>query len=220
MAMSGAVEETRAFAAIRQREVNLSASNGSGIEIGPPASVKYHRLVDSRHLRTVVTWRRAAFLVPLITTAFALTLVADAVAPDRSTALEAMPTPPQTCTSSLQALIDATPTGGTLTVPACIYRESVTIRQPITINGYGAIIDGRDTAGNLVRSTWLSVAANDVTVRGFTMRYANGTYATGSVENAVGVQRFRLEDCDLGFSYVNLNLTGSDRLDRQELRHP
>ncbi len=85
----------------------------------------------------------------------------------------------------------------------------MTIRKPITLNGYGAIIDGRDTAGNLVRSTWLSVAANDVTVRGFTMRYANGTYATGSVENAVGVQRFRLEDCDLGFSYVNLNLTGA-----------
>ncbi len=147
--------------------------------------------------------------MPVITTTFALTLVSDVIAPDRSTAIEAIPTPPQTCTSSLQALIDATPTGGTLTVPACIYRESVTIRKPITLNGYGAIIDGRDTAGNLVRSTWLSVAANDVTVRGFTMRYANGTYATGSVENAVGVQRFRLEDCDLGFSYVNLNLTGA-----------
>ena len=48
-----------------------------------------------------------------------------------------------------------------------------------------------------------------MTVRGFTMRYAAGTSAAGSVENAVGVQRFELEDCDIGFSYVNVNLTGA-----------
>jgi hypothetical protein len=79
----------------------------------------------------------------------------------------------------------------------------------MTVNAYGAVIDGRDPSGNLVRSTWLKVSANDVTVRGLRMQYAAGTYATGSVENAAGVQRFVLEDCDLGYSYVNLNLTGA-----------
>ena len=79
----------------------------------------------------------------------------------------------------------------------------------MTINGYGAVIDGRNAAGALVRSQWLYVAANDVTVRGLTMRYAAGTYGAGSIENATGVQRFNLEDCDVGFSYVNVNLTGA-----------
>jgi len=96
-----------------------------------------------------------------------------------------------------------------LTVPACVYRETVTISRAMTVNGYGSVIDGRDTAGNLVRSTWLYVSANDVTVRGFTMRYAAGTNAMGSVENAVGVQRFTLEDCEAAYSFVNVNLTGA-----------
>ena len=130
----------------------------------------------------------------------------------------ATPTPTPSPTSAgqvfttIQAAVDAAPAGATVTVPPGVYRESVRITKPLTLVGAGAgqaIIDGRDPAGNLVRATWLYVSANDVTVRGFTMRYANGTYATGSVENAVGVQRFRLADCDLGFSYVNLNLTGA-----------
>jgi parallel beta-helix repeat protein len=125
------------------------------------------------------------------------------------TAKAPTPTPSGPAFTTIQAAVDAAPAGATITVPPGVYRESVRIAKPLTLNGYGAIIDGRDAAGNLVRATWLSVSANDVTVRGFTMRYANGTYATGSVENTIGVQRFRLEDCDLGWSYVNLNLTGA-----------
>ena len=167
------------------------------------AGVTYHPFVDSRHARGVVTWRPSEILVPVITAAMALTLVSDLHAPGPPTAVE------ETCPTSLQSLINSTPVGGTLDVPACVYRETVTISRPITINGYGAVIDGRDAAGTPVRAQWLFVSANDVTVRGFTMRYAAGTNATGSVENAVGVQRFVLEDCDIGFSYVNVNLTGA-----------
>src|SRR6185369_15300721 len=82
------------------------------------------------------------------------------------------PTPPPagTCGTSLQTLINNTPTGGTLTVPACVYRETVTISRAITVNGYGAVIDGRDSTGTPVRSQWLYVSASDVTVRGLTMQ--------------------------------------------------
>ncbi len=119
-------------------------------------------------------------------------------------------TPPAaTCGTSLQTLINGTPTGGTLAVPDCLYRESVTVTRPMTIDGTGATIDGRDAAGTPVRQRWLFVSANDVTVRGFTMQYTSGGYAVGGVETATGVQRFVLQGCDVSHAYVNINLTGT-----------
>ncbi len=119
-------------------------------------------------------------------------------------------TPPAaTCGTSLQTLINGTPTGGTLAVPDCLYRESVTVTRPMTIDGTGATIDGRDAAGTPVRQRWLFVSANDVTVRGFTMQYTSGGYAVGGVETAAGVQRFVLQGCDVSHAYVNINLTGT-----------
>ena len=119
-------------------------------------------------------------------------------------------TPPAaTCGTSLQTLINDTPTGGTLAVPDCLYRESVTVTRPMTIDGTGATIDGRDAAGTPVRQRWLFVSANDVTVRGFTMQYTSGGYAVGGVETATGVQRFVLQGCDVSHAYVNINLTGT-----------
>jgi nitrous oxidase accessory protein NosD len=47
----------------------------------------------------------------------------------------------QTC-GSLQALVDAAQAGSVLTVPACTYRETVTLSKPLTLDGQGkAIID-------------------------------------------------------------------------------
>ena len=126
------------------------------------------------------------------------------------------PTPPSaappaaTCGTSLQTLINSTPTGGTLNVPACLYRESVTVARPMTIDGTGATIDGRDPAGTPVRQRWLFVSASDVTVRGFTMRYTSGGYAVGGVETGLGVQRFVLENCDVSHAYVNIVLGATD----------
>ena len=54
------------------------------------------------------------------------------------------------------------------------------------------------------------VAASDVTVRGFTMRYASNDYSIGALETAqTGVQRFRLEDCDVSFAFIDINLAGT-----------
>ena len=61
----------------------------------------------------------------------------------------------------LQALIDATPSGGTLRLPAGSYVGPVTITRPVTLDGGGkAVIVGDG------KSTVLSVAANGVTLRG------------------------------------------------------
>lgn len=68
----------------------------------------------------------------------------------------ASPTPAPV--ASLQRLIDATPATGVLDVPPGIYRESVVIRQPITIHGAGAEIRGSDvwTDWTPRGSSWLS----------------------------------------------------------------
>jgi nitrous oxidase accessory protein len=65
----------------------------------------------------------------------------------------------------LQTLIDATPTGGTLTLEPGIYRGGVTISRPMTLAGVGwPIVDG---GGN---GTVILVEAPDVTVRDLVIR--------------------------------------------------
>ncbi len=63
------------------------------------------------------------------------------------------------CSTSLQSLIDATPSGGVLRLPACLYEQSVTINKPMTLDGQGqAEIRGSDvwTAWTQSGSTWIS----------------------------------------------------------------
>jgi parallel beta-helix repeat protein len=48
---------------------------------------------------------------------------------------EAKPTTPPTCTSSLQAKVEAAPPGATVRADPCIYRETVIIDKPITLQG-------------------------------------------------------------------------------------
>ena len=63
--------------------------------------------------------------------------------------------------ASLQALIDATPSGGTLRLPAGVYAGPAKIGKPLTLEGAGGVVIIGD--GN---STVLSVAASGVTLRG------------------------------------------------------
>ena len=66
---------------------------------------------------------------------------------------------------SLQALIDATPTGGTLRLPAGNYSGPASINRPMTLDGgHQAIIQGNG------RSTVLSVSGEGVTLRGLRLR--------------------------------------------------
>jgi parallel beta-helix repeat protein len=64
------------------------------------------------------------------------------------------------CSTSLQSLIDQAPSGSTLTLGACIYREAVTVGKPLTLNGQGhAEIRGSDvwTQWNQGVQRWTSV---------------------------------------------------------------
>jgi parallel beta-helix repeat protein len=60
------------------------------------------------------------------------------------------PTPTVTVTcGSLQALIDAAPAGSVLGLPACVYRETVTITKPLTLDGqHHAELRGSDVWTN------------------------------------------------------------------------
>lgn len=55
-----------------------------------------------------------------------------------------------TCTDSLQAKIDAAPSGGTVKANACIYREQITIDKPITLSGQ----PGSEIRGSNVWTKW------------------------------------------------------------------
>ena len=54
-----------------------------------------------------------------------------------------------TCTDSLQAKIDAAPSGGTVVANPCIYRERIEINKPLTLQGQeGTEIRGSDVFGS------------------------------------------------------------------------
>jgi hypothetical protein len=110
------------------------------------------------------------------------------------------PVPTPSCTTSLQSLINGTPTGGTLDVPDCTYRESVIVTRQMTIVASGAVIDGRDEAGNVVRPSWMTITANHVVIDGFTMRYANNGNQTGALRVGDGVSFVTLRELDLSFA--------------------
>jgi parallel beta-helix repeat protein len=64
-----------------------------------------------------------------------------------------------TCTDSLQAKIDAAPTGGTVIANPCIYRQQISITKPLTLKGQpGSEIRGSDiwTSWTLTGGYWKS----------------------------------------------------------------
>jgi parallel beta-helix repeat protein len=63
------------------------------------------------------------------------------------------------CTTPIQALVDGAKAGATVTVPACLARETVTIDKPLTLEGLpGAEIRGSDVWADWTphSGTWLS----------------------------------------------------------------
>lgn len=63
------------------------------------------------------------------------------------------PTRSPTACGSLQALVNAAASGATLTIPACIYRETVTITRPLTlVASPGAEIRGSDAVTGWIQS--------------------------------------------------------------------
>ena len=79
----------------------------------------------------------------------------------------------------LQALIDAAPRGGTVTVPAGTYRGPLTIRGPLTVVGVGMPVSDGGGAGSVV-----TLSGDGVELRGFAIRNS-GRNVT---EEAAGVK--------------------------------
>ena len=107
--------------------------------LGIPRRFKVRRIVPLYTLRpaaNVVTWSRIRALA-----AFPCVLLAVFV----GIGLRVEPVEAATCTESLQARIDAAPSGDTIVAEPCIYREQITIDKPITLVGQpGSEIRGSD----------------------------------------------------------------------------
>ena len=76
----------------------------------------------------------------------------------------------------------------------------MTVGKPLTINGSGSVIDGRDTSGTVVRQTWMTVNASNVVIDGFTMQYATNPAATAALRIADGMSNVTIRNCDLSWA--------------------
>lgn len=84
-------------------------------------------------------------------------------------------------TPSLQALIDATPAGATLRVPAGVHAGPVTIAKPLTLEG-----DGKAEIRSKGKGTVVSIAGTNVTLRG--LRIAGSGESHDAVDAGVLVE--------------------------------
>jgi parallel beta-helix repeat protein len=98
--------------------------------------------------------------------------------PTPTPAPPATPAPPPApgCPSSLQALVDAAPSGGTVSVGACVFHQTVTIAKPLTLLGNATVITGDRT-----RTYGIVVTANDVTIDGMTVMDTTNPAQDGAV---------------------------------------
>jgi parallel beta-helix repeat protein len=100
----------------------------------------------------------------------------------------------QSCSRSLQSLVDSAAAGATVNVPPCTYHETLTIGKAITL-------DGRNQAtitGDNVRDRWAWIAASNVTIRNFRMLDANSALEEGALATAAGVSNIVIDHNDLG----------------------
>jgi len=116
---------------------------------------------------------------------------------------------------SFQGRVDAASSGSTITIPACTFNESVSIRKPLTINATGAVIDGQNS-----RSTGLAIFANDVTVNGLTVKRVRSDTHVGAVWTTGGASRFTFRNgrvLDSATVCVSLNDGSGHRILGSEL---
>ena len=83
---------------------------------------------------------------------------------------------------SFQARVNRAAAGSTITIPKCTFHEEVTVGKKLTINAYGATIDGDNQ-----RSNGISILHDGVTINGLTVKRVNS--GVGAVWTT-GVSRF------------------------------
>jgi hypothetical protein len=108
--------------------------------------------------------------------------------------------------STIQAAVDGTDEGGTITVPAGTYSENVVINKALTLLGANAGVAGNSSRGPESvldggdASSPVQITSDDVTVDGFTI--TNGSNGLGAgVHIAIGISG--------GYSLVNNVITGN-----------
>jgi nitrous oxidase accessory protein len=107
--------------------------------------------------------------------------------------------------SHLQAMIDAVPPGGALSVPQAVYVGAILLDEPIELTGIGRpVIDG---AGH---GSVVTISASEVSFRGFTVRGSGD----GPIDSPSGVlledaDRVRVEDVVIEDSYIGVTVRSS-----------
>lgn len=94
---------------------------------------------------------------------------------------------------SFQSRVDNAKAGSTIKIPKCVFHEEVTVRKKLTINAYGATIDGENKRGH-----GISILHDDVTINGLTVMRVSGEFAVWTT----GVNRFTLRDANVKNSAV------------------
>ncbi len=106
---------------------------------------------------------------------------------------------------SLQALVDATPDGGVLNLPAGDYTGPVKIKRPITIEGRGEVrIDGEG------RGSVISIRGNRVILRGLLIRGSGENHDTLDAGISVRGNDNRIEDNTIEDSLFGIDLGQSN----------
>jgi hypothetical protein len=127
----------------------------------------------------------------------------------------ATPTPSTAaCPPSLQAAINATPSGGTLTAIGCTWHEIVTVTQPITLNLTGSTDDGTGL-GVVLQQGLLTIRSPNVTLNGIRLTGSGGAglyIGSGNLGSPiVPVYNVLVENCSLDNNiqegYAGSNLT-------------
>jgi parallel beta-helix repeat protein len=103
----------------------------------------------------------------------------------------APPPPLPDCSSSLQSIVDRATSGATVTAPACTYRETVTIKKPLTLKTVGGRVDGGG-----VRTHGFVVTASDVTIDGFEVTGTRNPAQDGAVR-VRSAHRFTLRNAHI-----------------------
>ena len=84
----------------------------------------------------------------------------------------------------LQPLLDATPSGGTLTLAPGDYAGPATVDRPMIVEGHGAA-----SLGNLGKGTVLTVHTRRATIRGLTIRGSGSPTSVSRGRSSDGSRR-------------------------------
>jgi len=122
--------------------------------------------------------------------------------------------------ATIQAAVNAAPAGGTVRVDPGVYHESVVINKQLTVQGSGffpTVVDGALVATN-DRTTSFTIAADDVTLAGFTIQNNSDlNHGAGIVINP-GVSGTKILDNNINHNVTGLYLANDSTSDPAIIR--